>query len=217
MQTDVQEGILQREWDGGRSPFAVNWGKLMMWLFLLSDAFIFGGLLTVYGASRLANPNWPDTGHIFALHLFGREIPLLLIAFMTFVLISSSGTMAIAVYHAHHRHRQQTVQFLLWTIVGGLIFLGCQAYEWSHLILEGVRPWSNPWGAPQFGASFFTLTGFHGLHVLSGVIYLGAIAARVARGIYERRGSYEGVEIVGLYWHFVDLVWVFIFTFFYLF
>jgi cytochrome c oxidase subunit 3 len=99
----------------------------------------------------------------------------------------------------------------------GLTFVGCQVYEWSHLIAHGTRPWWNPYGPPQFGAYFFTLTGFHGMHVLSGVIYLAIVARMVANGTLDRRGSYQLVEIAGLYWHFVDLIWVFIFTMFYLF
>ena len=101
----------------------------------------------------------------------------------------------------------------------GATFVSMQAFEWTHLILtEGVRPWGNPLGAAQFGASFFMITGFHGMHVTAGVIYLSVIAYRVGSGFYDRKkgGNYETVEIAGLYWHFVDLVWVFIFAFFYL-
>ncbi len=211
------EDVMRTAWGGGQSPFAVSWGKLMMWLFILSDAFTFGGLLAGYGALRVGSPTWPDASKVFALHVAGREFPLLLIAIMTFTLICSSGTMALAVHSGYHKERQKTVLYLVATILLGLTFLSCQAYEWTKLIREGVRLWHTPFGPPQFGACFFTITGFHGSHVLSGVIYLGVIASRVARGVYDRRGSYEGVEIAGLYWHFVDLVWVFIFTFFYLF
>jgi cytochrome c oxidase subunit 3 len=98
----------------------------------------------------------------------------------------------------------------------GATFVGMQAFEWTKLITEGVRPWGNPWGAAQFGSCFFMITGFHGLHVSAGVIYLSVVARRVWTGFYDRKGSYETVEITGLYWHFVDLVWVFIFAFFYL-
>jgi cytochrome c oxidase subunit 3 len=195
----------------------------MMWLFILSDAFTFGGLLAGYGALRVTVGKWPDINEIFAISLGGTKVPLLLIAIMTFILVSSSGWMALAVNAAYQRDRRNTVKYLLLVILLGLTFLSCQAYEWSKLIFhEGVRPWRVPNHPPfngivQFGACFFTLTGFHGLHVLSGVIYLSVIAARVAKGVYDRRGSYEAVEIAGLYWHFVDLVWVFIFTFFYLF
>ncbi len=222
MQAAPLEEVLKSDWGGGKSPFGVSWGKLMMWLFILSDAFTFGGLLAGYGALRVTVGQWPDASEIFAVHIGGVKAPLLLIAIMTFILVSSSGWMALAVNAASQRDRQNTVKFLLLVILFGLAFLSFQAYEWSKLIHEGVRPWRVPNHPPfngidLFGACFFTLTGFHGLHVLSGVIYLSIIAARVAKGIYDRRGSYEAVEIAGLYWHFVDLVWVFIFTFFYLF
>ncbi len=205
-------------WGGGVSPFGVSWQKLMMWIFVLSDAFIFGSFLVSYATTRTSIGTWVDTGKVFALHIAGAEIPLLLIAIMTFILVSSSGTMALAVANAYERKKRETIRYLMLTMFLGLTFVGCQVYEWTHLIVDyGVRPWWNPFGPPQFGAYFFTLTGFHGLHVLSGVVYLGVIARQVARGVYDRRGSYANVEIAGLYWHFVDLVWVFIFTMFYLF
>jgi cytochrome c oxidase subunit 3 len=155
----------------------------------------------------------------------GYEVPLLLIAIMTFVLISSSGTMAMAVNLGYRRDRRKAAALMLATAVFGATFVGMQAFEWTKLIMEGVRPWSNPWGAPQFGACFFMITGFHGTHVTIGVIFLIIVARKVWRGDFEterkgfftsRKGNYEVVEIAGLYWHFVDLVWVFIFAFFYL-
>jgi cytochrome c oxidase subunit III len=153
---------------------------------------------------------------VFALSMFGSEpIPLILIAIMTFILITSSGTMALAVNYGYRRDRKKTVILMMATAALGASFVGMQVFEWSKLIAEGVRPWGNPWGAPQFGSIFFMVTGFHGLHVTAGVIYLSLIARKVARGDYEKKG-YEIVEITGLYWHFVDLVWVFIFAFFYL-
>jgi len=148
---------------------------------------------------------------------FGRDIPLLLIAIMTFILITSSGTMAMAVNYGYRRDRARTAALMLITAAFGATFVGMQAFEWTKLIMEGVRPWENPFGAEQFGASFFMITGFHGMHVSIGVIYLVTVALKVLRGDYERAGgNYEIVEIAGLYWHFVDLVWVFIFAFFYL-
>jgi cytochrome c oxidase subunit 3 len=153
---------------------------------------------------------------VFALTIGGQDIPLVLIAIMTFALISSSGTMAMAVNFGYRRDRRKTAGLMLLTALFGLTFLSMQAFEWTKLIHEGVRPWSNPMGAPQFGASFFMITGFHGLHVTCGVILLLIIASKVARGHYDRTGDYSSVEIAGLYWHFVDLVWVFIFAFFYL-
>jgi cytochrome c oxidase subunit III len=125
--------------------------------------------------------------------------------------------MALAVNFAYRRDRTKTTVLMLATAALGATFVGMQAFEWSKLILhDGVRPWGNPMGAPQFGSTFFMITGFHGLHVTAGVIYLTTIAIKVLRGDYERRGNYYVVEIAGLYWHFVDLVWVFIFAFFYL-
>ena len=144
-------------------------------------------------------------------------MPLILIAIMTFVLITSSGTMAMAVNFGYRGDRARAASLMLITGGFGAIFVGMQAFEWTKLIIEGVRPWENPFGAEQFGASFFMITGFHGLHVSGGVVYLVIVALKVLRGDYERGGgNYEIVEIAGLYWHFVDLVWVFIFAFFYL-
>ncbi|MCY1391307.1 Cytochrome bo(3) ubiquinol oxidase subunit 3 [compost metagenome] len=159
---------------------------------------------------------WPNPSEVFALTIGGASIPLILIAIMTFVLISSSGTMAMAVNFAYRRERMRCAALMLATAAFGATFVGMQAFEWSKLIAEGVRPWGNPMGAAQFGACFFMITGFHGLHVSIGVIYLTIVAFKVLRGDYEKRGNYQIVEIAGLYWHFVDLVWVFIFAFFYL-
>ncbi len=159
---------------------------------------------------------WPNPSEVFGLDVFGVSVPLLLIAIMTFVLISSSGTMAMAVNFGYRRDKKKTVALMLATAAFGAMFVGMQAFEWTKLISDGVRPWGNPWGAAQFGSSFFMITGFHGLHVSAGVIYLLVVARRVANGFYDKKGNYDMVEIAGLYWHFVDLVWVFIFAFFYL-
>jgi cytochrome c oxidase subunit 3 len=206
------------DWSSDQRAFKnVPWGKAMMWIFLLSDTFIFSCFLTSYMHVRLATlVAWPNPSEVFALHLFGKDIPLILIAIMTFVLITSSGTMALAVNYGYRRDKKNTVILLCATAALGATFVGMQAFEWTKLIMEGVRPWGNPWGAPQFGSSFFMITGFHGCHVTAGVIYLLITAKRVASGFYDRKGSYETVEVAGLYWHFVDLVWVFIFAFFYL-
>ena len=206
------------DWSSDKQSFKVNWGKAMMWIFLLSDTFIFGSFLTGYMTVRLSTTvPWPDTGKVFALVIGNTEIPLILIAIMTFILISSSGTMAMAVSFAYRRDRIKTTVLMLITAAFGATFVGMQAFEWTKLIVhEGVRPWGNPMGAAQFGSSFFMITGFHGLHVTVGVIYLTTVALRVLKGRYERSGNYQIVEIAGLYWHFVDLVWVFIFPFFYL-
>jgi cytochrome c oxidase subunit 3 len=205
------------DWSADKQTFQVPWGKAMMWIFLLSDTFIFSCFLTGYMNVRVSTPvPWPNPSEVFALEVFGVSVPLLLIGIMTFDLITSSGTMALAVNYGYRRDRGRAAALMLITAAIGAIFVGMQAFEWSKLILEeGIRPWGNPMGASQFGAAFFMITGFHGLHVSAGVVYLSIVAMKVLRGDYEKKG-YEIVEIVGLYWHFVDLVWVFIFAFFYL-
>jgi cytochrome c oxidase subunit 3 len=207
------------DWSSDKQTFQVPWGKAMMWIFLLSDTFIFSCFLTSYMNVRISTRvPWPNPSEVFALSLGGAPIPLILIAIMTFVLITSSGTMAMAVNFGYRRNRARAAALMLITAGFGAVFVAMQAFEWTKLIVdEGVRPWGNPLGAAQFGSTFFMITGFHGLHVSAGVVYLTVIAMRVLRGDYEHRaGGYEIVEIAGLYWHFVDLVWVFIFAFFYL-
>jgi len=204
----------------------VPWGKPMMWIFLVSDTFIFGTFLISYMTVRMSTQvPWPNSSEVFSLTMFGTQVPLLLIAIMTFVLISSSGTMALAVNYGYRKDRRTTFILLIVTAALGATFVCMQAFEWTKLISEGVRPWGNPWGAAQFGSAFFMITGFHGTHVTIGVIFLIIVAVKVWRGDLDkerpgfltgRRGNYEIVEIMGLYWHFVDLVWVFIFAFFYL-
>jgi cytochrome c oxidase subunit III len=211
-------GEVVADFSADRQAFVVPWGKAMMWIFLLSDTFIFASFLTGYMNVRISSTvPWPNASEVFALNVGGAHIPLLLIAIMTFILITSSGTMAMAVNYGYRRNRGRTVALMLFTAALGTAFVGMQAFEWAKLIIEeGIRPWGNPFGAAQFGSSFFMITGFHGLHVTAGVIYLTIVALKVWRGDYERTGKYEAVEIAGLYWHFVDLVWVFIFAFFYL-
>lgn len=215
------------DWSSDQRAFKnVSWGKAMMWIFLLSDTFVFGCFLLSYMTARMSTRvPWPNPSEVFALHIGGSNIPLILIAIMTFVLISSSGTMAMAVNFGYRHDRRKTAILMLLTAALGATFVGMQAFEWTKLITEGVRPWGNPWGAAQFGSSFFMITGFHGTHVTFGVIFLIIVARKVWRGDYDtgqpgfftsRKGRYEHVEIMGLYWHFVDLVWVFIFAFFYL-
>ncbi len=207
-----------RDWTADRQTFHVPWGKAMMWIFLLSDTFIFSLFLTSYMNVRMSTRvPWPNPSEVFALSFGGDPIPLILIAIMTFILISSSGTMALAVNYGYRGDRAKTAALMFVTAAFGATFVGMQAFEWMKLIVdEGVRPWGNPMGAAQFGSTFFMITGFHGFHVSCGVIYLAVIALKVLRGDYEASGNYEVVEIAGLYWHFVDLVWVFIFAFFYL-
>jgi cytochrome c oxidase subunit 3 len=190
-------------WGGGEAPLGMSWNKVMMWAFIVTDGLLFAGFLAAYGVARTASPAWPDQLEVF--HLW-------FITLMTFVLISSSATMATAVGAARHGDNRFAARMTLATLAGGLMFLGMQAYEWTTLIREGAALHSNPWGVPQFANYFFIITGFHGTHVLTGVIILAVVAARSLAG----KSTAEGVELAGLYWHFVDLVWVFIFTLFYL-
>ena len=198
----------------------------MIWIFLLSDTFIFSCFLLSYMTVRMSTTvPWPNPSEVFALTIAGRKIPLILIAIMTFILISSSGTMAMAVNFGYRRDRIKCAVLMLATAAFGASFVGMQAFEWTKLIMEGVRPWGNPWGAAQFGSCFFLITGFHGTHVTIGVIFLLIIARKVWRGDFDsgrrgfftsRKGRYEIVETMGLYWHFVDLVWMFVVPLIYL-
>jgi cytochrome c oxidase subunit 3 len=199
----AEAATTQDRWGGGVCPFDAGWQKVMMWMFIVTDGLLFGAFLASYGYMRFMSNSWPDQTEVFS-------IPF--IAAMTFVLISSSATMASAVASASHGDKAAVGKYLLMTVVGGAVFLGMQAYEWSHFIQEGGRLWANPWGDPMFGAYFFLITGFHGTHVLSGVIILVILWLRWNKGV----ATTVGVEMGGLYWHFVDLVWVFVFTCFYL-
>src|SRR5213593_5144390 len=221
------EGIVA-DWSSDQRAFKnVSWGKAMMWIFLLSDTFIFSCFLLSYMTVRMSTTvPWPNPSEVFALTIGDTTIPLILIAIMTFILISSSGTMAMAVNFGYRHDRVKSAALMLVTAAFGATFVGMQGFEWTKLIMEGVRPWGNPWGADQFGSSFFMITGFHGTHVTIGVIFLIIISRKVLRGDLDkqrpgfltgRKGNYEIVETMGLYWHFVDLVWVFIFAVFYLF
>lgn len=272
-------------WEGGAPPFKASYGKLMMWYFLVSDAFTFAGFLIAYGTLRFSMPTWPEPDFVFASFPFVHaHWPLVFVTFMTFVLIFSSVTMVRAVQEGHRENQRGVVFWMFLTILGGATFLGCQAYEWTTLIKgENVSVTRNPFGryiadgvlvdktgkevmengAPvavkkdesyllhghehngkveleekyirytngayagkterveegpkAFGALFFFITGFHGFHVFSGVLFLTIIMVNAASGLYAaRRNGYEMIEKIGLYWHFVDLVWVFVFLVFYL-
>jgi cytochrome c oxidase subunit 3 len=181
----------------------MSWQKVMMWIFIITDGLLFAGFLASYGLARTASPSWPDQQVVF--HLW-------FISLMTFVLISSSATMATAVTASRLKDTATVRKMIAATAVGGLIFLGMQALEWTTLLREGVTITANPWNVPAFGNYFFLITGFHGTHVLIGVIVLLTVFVRTQSG----KSTPEGVELAGLYWHFVDLVWVFIFTLFYL-
>ncbi len=219
-------------WGGGVSPFNVSWGKMYMWFFLVSDAFTFSGLLIAYGTLRHKYAeSWPVANEVFTHFPFVHgDMPLAFVGLMTFILIMSSVTMVLAVDAGHRMDRKGVIMWLGLTIIGGFIFLGSQAWEWSHFIhgteagkmladgsiLQGANLISNEYGHPLFAGFFFFITGFHGFHVFSGVVINIIIFFNAINGVYDRRGHYEQVEKTGLYWHFVDLVWVFVFTFFYL-
>jgi cytochrome c oxidase subunit III len=204
----MAEGTVERlpmnEWNGGALPYAVGHKKLGMWLFILSDSMTFSALLIGYSYVRIASPHWPTPFHLWP--------SIIMATVMTVVLLSSSLTMVLGVEAARVGDKRKTIRYILLTMLGGVTFMVLHLNEWMGLIREGVRLWENPWHVPLFGGTFFTLTGLHMAHVLSGVIYLGAVAAGVARG----RFAYEHVEVSGLYWHFVDLVWMFIFPLVYL-
>jgi cytochrome c oxidase subunit 3 len=266
-------------WGGGRSPFSVSYGKIMMWFFLVSDALSFTGLLVGFGYARHSLPpelTWPKGEVIFqAMPFLGDGFPLLYVALMTFILIISSVTMVLAVEAGHRMDKRGVVKWLFFTVIGGFFFLGSQVWEWKHFIhgsagqivtadgqiaylteeighgesaaevadfgllmagietpitgstaleiyegrvhfVQGANMTENEYGPPAYANFFFFITGFHGFHVFTGVLINILILIAVIKGVYHRRGHYEMVEKAGLYWHFVDLVWVFVFTFFYL-
>jgi cytochrome c oxidase subunit 3 len=235
-------------WSGGKSPFNVEYGKLMMWYFLMSDAFTFGAFLISYGTIRFSQNFWPDPNVVFNAFPFAghANLPLAFVSLMTFILIVSSVTMVLAVHAGHHMDKKGVIKWMAWTIVGGFAFLACQAWEWTHLITGhhavlidgkiqeiGTTVSRNPWGpvVPDllhngeavhktgpvaFGGYFFGITGFHGFHVLSGVVINIIMLLMTINGVFDRKGHYLMIEKAGLYWHFVDLVWVFVFLCFYL-
>jgi cytochrome c oxidase subunit III len=214
-------------WSGGKSPFNVEYGKLMMWYFLMSDAFTFGAFLISYGTIRFSSNGWPDPNEVFRTFP-GVEgsmpVPLAFVSLMTFILIMSSVTMVLAVGAGHANDKKKVMIYMGWTILGGIAFLSCQAWEWTHLHGEGAWWGKNPFmnmdgsqSSTNFTNFFFTITGFHGFHVFSGVIINIIMLIMTWQGVFERRGHYLMIEKAGLYWHFVDLVWVFVFTCFYLF
>lgn len=288
-QTAVVTG--KQWWGGGRSPFNVEYGKLMMWYFLMSDAFTFGAFLISYGTIRFSQNFWPDPNVVFnAFPGTGHQnLPLAFVSLMTFILILSSVTMVLAVHAGHHNDKKGVTKWLIWTILGGFAFLSCQAWEWNHLIngehavlvngaldVVGQTTKVNPWGAlihdngvltqalantsheglaklahihnegmsessllamtdaklrtlinleelhvrasgpVAFGGYFYAITGFHGFHVFSGVIINIVMLLFTQNNVFEKRGHYLMIEKAGLYWHFVDLVWVFVFLCFYL-
>lgn len=269
-------------WGGGRSPFSISYGKMMMWFFLVSDALTFSGLLTAYGFVRHSTTEaWPIGEEVFrALPFLHGSYPLIYVALMTAILIFSSVTMVLAVEAGHRMDKKGVIKWLFLTVIGGAFFVGSQAWEWKHFIHggggyittgDGAKYWvqndahdthdpanaegfhllraeeghyltgeridgaeaqalwdqrivyvdganmdRNEYGPAQYANFFFFITGFHGFHVFSGVVINLIVLIMVIQGVFHRRGHYEMVEKAGLYWHFVDLVWVFVFTFFYL-
>jgi heme/copper-type cytochrome/quinol oxidase subunit 3 len=183
-----------------------SWGKLGMWIFLAGDAMSFGALLAGYGALRYGSADWPVPSTVLGVGLT---------AFMTFLLICSSVTMVLALAAIQGGDLRGLRNFLALTVLGGLMFLGMQAYEWTHLIQAGLGLSANKWGASLFGTTFFVITGFHGAHVTGGVIYLSSYLIRNFLGRL-RQDDANQIEIAALYWHFVDLVWILVFTFVYL-
>ncbi len=274
-------------WGGDGSPFRISYGKLMMWLFLISDALTFGGLLIAYGFERHAIGSWPLAEKVFSAFpgTGTMKLPLIYVALMTFILIISSVTMVLAVEAGHRLDKKKVKKWMILTVIGGLFFLLSQVWEWSHFIhgsggyittttgeyyhfdkdygfhegdvahmeftnemalvqnkygmgesltlsneeskkifdqrvdfFHGANLKRNEYhpGHPQYANFFFFITGFHGFHVFSGVVINFLILLQVMKGTYDKRGHFEMVEKSGLYWHFIDLVWVFVFTFFYL-
>lgn len=243
MQTAIAKSKTKM-WAGGRSPYSISYGKMMMWFFLMSDSFTFGAFLISYGTIRFSLNDWVDHNAVFNEFPFTEaNLPLAFVSLMTFILIFSSVTMVLAVHQGHKMNQKGVEKWLFLTILGGLAFLGCQAHEWTGLItgqhevlVNGViEKWGttvshNPWGPMvmhnghlvatpgpvAFGGYFFGITGFHGFHVFTGVIVNTIMLIKTKRGDFQKRGHYEMIEKAGLYWHFVDLVWVFVFLCFYL-
>ena len=200
-----EAATLQRE--PAESPLTPeSWGKLGMWIFLCGDAMTFGTLIVTFVIMRSAADNWPVPAEVLGINLT---------AFMTCLLICSSVTMVLALSGIKRGNLREFRKFMLLTILGGTLFLVLQAYEWNHLIHAGVTITANKYGSPVFGDTFYIMTGFHGMHVFGGVVYLAVILVGGLTGKITQANS-SVVEIAGLYWHFVDLVWILIFTFVYL-
>jgi cytochrome c oxidase subunit III len=200
----TKEAPLQGLWSGGVAPLGTSSKKLGMWLFIVSDTLTFSAVLLAYSYLRLANPDWPRPFSFYPAIIKSTG--------MTLVLLASSLTMVLGGAAAHRNDRKATVKWLLATALGGAIFVVLHMTEWVTLFREGYTPWSNPEGVPLFGATFFGTTGLHMLHVSIGVLYLLVMAVGIGRGKF----SADDVEVSGLYWHFVDLVWMFVFPMIYL-
>lgn len=204
------ETMTADEWSGGTLPYKVSHRKLGMWLFIMSDSLTFAALLTTYSYARVASDVWPTP--------FPFSPSIVFSTVMTLVLLSSSLTMVFAVAAAKHNKKKTARRWILATMFFGALFIVLHLMEWEHLMHEGLYPFELPaeWAArwpnasPLFGAAFFGITGLHMFHVFTGVCYLGLIAARL------KKFTADDVEVSGLYWHFVDLVWMFVFPLIYL-
>jgi cytochrome c oxidase subunit III len=204
------EMLLANEWGGGTLPYRVSHRKLGMWLFIMSDTLTFSALLVTYAYVRLSSAAWPTPFPFVPSVIFSTV--------MTLVLLSSSLTMVFAVSAAKRRQKKMARRWILATMFFGATFIVLHLMEWNHLISEGLTPfklpgeWLKDWprASPLFGSAFFGITGLHMFHVFTGVMYLGVIAARI------RKFTADDVEVSGLYWHFVDLVWMFVFPLIYL-
>jgi len=185
------------------APFAIPSSKLVMWLFIISDAVTFGAMLFAYGYVRNASANWPA---VFESSSIWNAL------LMTFILVSSSLTILLAVNAAQSGDRKTAFRWIMITGAGGALFALLHLREWSNLIGAGLRPFSNPWGSPLFGASFFCVTGLHMAHVIAGVVALVVVGVGFKSGRYPTKY----VENMSLYWHFVDLVWMFVVPLIYL-
>ena len=203
--------LVANDWSGGTHPFRVGHKKLGMWLFIMSDALTFSALLITYSYARLSSEDWATPFAFYPSIIFSTT--------MTLCLLASSFTMVMAVSASARRDRRKARRWIFATMAGGLLFLGLHTYEWLHLINDfGLTPktlpakWVEHWpkASPLFGASFFGITGLHMFHVATGILYLGFVAMRI------KKRTHEDVEICGLYWHFVDLVWMFVFPLIYL-
>ena len=205
MSSQATASVPASVWEGGQSPYATNSKKFGMWLFIISDALTFSALLFAYTYSRVSNPDWPRPFEFTPAIIFS--------SIMTFALLTSSLTMVMAVHSMNTGKRSATAKWILATMVAGGTFVALHLTEWLKLINEEhVTPFQNPWGVPLFGATFFAITGLHMTHVVIGILYLGIICQAVVRGKFKA----EDVEVAGLYWHFVDLVWMFVFPLVYL-
>ena len=203
--SEAKAVVMDSVWEGGGSPYAIGSKKFGMWLFIISDALTFSAMLVAYTYVRISTSNWPTPFHFSPSIIFSSV--------MTFALLTSSLTMVMAVHAMNHGNRAAASRWILATMAAGATFVGLHLTEWMYLINnEHVTAFSNEWNVPLFGATFFAITGLHMTHVVIGLIYLGVICQAVMRGKFKA----EDVEVAGLYWHFVDLVWMFVFPLVYL-